>query len=114
MLELIAVDGDGPGGNEIFAAIEKQRDCLALHAGGLDREVDLELAAAKSKLGRAEFRNPHVAKALGLTDANGKHGHRERSHAVERLSIAVSDAVAEEQNRGLRRAVARGGLQQFD
>ncbi len=114
LFKQVAVDGDLPSGDEVLAAIEEERDRPALHARGLDREIDLELPATEGKIRSAELGDTHIGETLRGTDADGKDGHRERRHSIQRFLVAVGDAVAEHQNRGLRRAVARGGLQQFD
>ncbi len=107
LLERVGVDGDGASRDEIFAAIEIQRHGSALHARGLDREIDLEFAAAKSELRRAELGDAHVGKTFGVADADRKYRHRQRRRAIDRLSLTVGDAVAENDDAGLRAALSR-------
>ena len=114
LLEGIGVDGDGAGGDEIFPAVEKERHGFALHAEGLNRQVDFEFAAAKGELRRAELGDAHVGKAFGFADADGENRHGEWRHAIERFHFAVGDAVAENDDAGARGTVARGALQQLD
>src|SRR6185369_13139001 len=113
LLESVAVDRDGTGGDEIFTAVEKQRHGFALHTRCLNRQVELEFAPTKGELRRAELGDAHVGEAFGFTDADGEDRHGERRHAFDGPAIAVGNAVAKYHDTRLCRAIARGRLQQF-
>ena len=82
LLERIAIDGHGAGSDDIFAAVEEQRHRFAFHPRGLNRQIDLEFAAAKGEFRRADFSDAHVGEPFGLADADGKYRHGQRRPAV--------------------------------
>ena len=76
LLEGVGIHADGPAGDEIPSAIERERERFALKAGRLYRQIDFKFASTKSELRRPHVGNARIGETLALAHRDRKHRNR--------------------------------------
>ena len=106
LFEGIGVDGDGAVVMRFLPRLKNSGTVLPFMPESLQGQIEFEFTAAKGEFRRAELGDAHVGEAFGFADADGEDRHGDGG-AIERFHFAVGDAVAENDDAGLRAAPSR-------